>query len=498
MELDKKRRPSNGSEENHANAKKQRDSSFELPENSDDGLEDHEEYHAGDKNPIDNSVEPPQNSEEELPVPEDRTHTIPDMEDFVERVNFPNNVGAIICGKQIWDRLLNFFNRININDDTYKRLFDLVEKTSSIQQTTPPAPNMEGTTTNSEPIDTETDSITPNEDLIEAFLSDYAKLKENLNATLSQFSTRELRQNTETKEDYDAFVDIRKDLTITYKSGQHLLKQIKDFKTKGHINIIKTHTSIIPVSIPPEDIVTFRKEIETTAQKQNMKILHKLLRQNVNRIKEINNKLTIYDPFIAAKAFRTVVLTNKDLSDGHLLYKTTQRQTEHRTYNTHKDTEHKSNNHEDQRQQYRRTRDQQPYTHTNIRPQRYPPQEPSQHHTRDQQPYTHTNTRPQRYPPQEPSQHDNRQQYREPREEFNEDFPPLPSNKPYHTYKPRPRSYRDHSPKPYYHTYRQYDTQDEAETDSVFYEEDDRNDYNPRRTYYNRRNKHTQRTHHLN
>jgi len=97
-------------------------------------------------------------------------------------------------------------------------------------------------------------------------LSDYAKLKDSLNTTLSQFNTKELRQNTETKEDYDTFVDIRKDLTAVYKSGQHLLKQIKEFKMKGHLNNIKTNTSIIPISIPLDDFEIFRKEIETTTR----------------------------------------------------------------------------------------------------------------------------------------------------------------------------------------------------------------------------------------
>ena len=158
-------------------------------------------------------------------------------------MSFPDSIGAIVCGKKIWDSLITFLTRIDINNDTYKRLFDLVDKASSNYQTTntnnssdlnipPYIPNTEDTMTDIELNNTEAEDITPDEGLIKVFQSDYAKLKEKLNATLSHYNTSELRQNTEKKEDYDTFVDLRKDLTTTYISGQHLLKQLQEFEKR--------------------------------------------------------------------------------------------------------------------------------------------------------------------------------------------------------------------------------------------------------------------------
>ena len=53
--------------------------------------------------------------------------------------------------------------------------------------------------------------------------------------------------------------------------------------------------------------------------RSNIKILNKLLKQGVEKIEYIAGSLSIIDPFIVEKAFRTVVLSNKELSDGNLL-----------------------------------------------------------------------------------------------------------------------------------------------------------------------------------
>jgi len=66
-----------------------------------------------------------------------------------------------------------------------------------------------------------------------AFESDYDTLKHMLNKILSSFSTNTLRENTETKEDFACFVELRKELTTVYKNGQQLLKQIKQHRSTG-------------------------------------------------------------------------------------------------------------------------------------------------------------------------------------------------------------------------------------------------------------------------
>jgi len=516
MEPDKRRRPSDSPEENQAGAKKQRDNSFVLPEFSDEELrvpEDRinngpEENHTAVRHPRDTSVEPREHSDEELPVPENRTHTIPDMEDFVDRVYFPDNIGAIICGKQIWDRLLNFFTRININDDTYKRLFDLIEKASSNQQTTPPAPNMEGTTTDFEPCNTETDVVIPDEGLIGAFRSDYAKLKDRLNSTLSAFSARDLRQNTDTKEDYDMFVHLRKDLTTVYKSGQHLLKQLQVLKTTGHINIIKTNTSIIPITIPPDDFDNFQKEIKTTTQKQNIKILNKLLEQQIDKIKKIINGLPAIDPFIVAKAFRTVVLSNKDLSDGNLQKKDNYRREQNREYNRDK--------HADYTETKKRTnyRDQPQDDHYGSHQDTY--------RERQRPNYENTNNRSRN------NYHHDKQQTTDHENEYDRDYPSLPNqqpnkpqehrrqpqrdNVPYHYRSDRynydtadevPKEHRqqpqrDNVPYHYRSNRYNYDTADDDDYDPSLQEHNNRNYYNSRHTYVNRRHQQNNRHQHLN
>jgi len=76
------------------------------------------------------------------------------------------------------------------------------------------------------------ENIEPNSGLMENFLKEYTDLKARLNDKLNSFSSRELRQNTDNKSDYESFVEFRKDLTSLYKGGQHLQRQIKDYKEK--------------------------------------------------------------------------------------------------------------------------------------------------------------------------------------------------------------------------------------------------------------------------
>jgi len=41
-----------------------------------------------------------ENADEELQILEHRTNTVDDVQDFVERVSFPDSIGAIVCSKK--------------------------------------------------------------------------------------------------------------------------------------------------------------------------------------------------------------------------------------------------------------------------------------------------------------------------------------------------------------------------------------------------------------
>ena len=118
--------------------------------------------------------------------------------------------------------------------------------------------------------------------LIEEFHQKHRLLKINLNANLALFNTDQLRQHLPDLNSYIVFKDIRRTLTQWYTEGQNL---------QGLL--LTTHHT---------QHASYRRE--TT-----------LL---LNIIQYINFILPTCQAITVAKAFRTVVLTHKTLSDSHL------------------------------------------------------------------------------------------------------------------------------------------------------------------------------------
>jgi len=65
-----------------------------------------------------------------------------------------------------------------------------------------------------------------------------------------------------------------------------------------------------------------RENIDRTTRVQNVQALHELIKQNLEKGLELEEMLHNTDNFIIAKVFRTVTLSNKDLSHGAICKKT--------------------------------------------------------------------------------------------------------------------------------------------------------------------------------
>ena len=137
-----------------------------------------------------------------------------------------------------------------------------------------------------------------------------------MNSALHQFTVDELRENTEDDTEFQKFVRLRKELTTYYKSGQNIIQHINTYKDTGKLNIISVQSNIIPNTLPRTLQKTFLENIQKTADLQNIQALHELIKQNLAKGCEIEDMMKEYSNFVIAKAFRTVTLANKELSDG--------------------------------------------------------------------------------------------------------------------------------------------------------------------------------------
>jgi hypothetical protein len=119
--------------------------------------------------------------------------------------------------------------------------------------------------------------------LLDNFMEKHRLLKLQLNCNLAQFDTTTLRQNLPTFTDYYQFKELRRTLNTWYVEGQNL----------------SANYLFSPYNQPPT----------------NQGLLTYLL----NRIHILQQSiLPTCKAIIVAKAFRTVVLTHKTLSDGHI------------------------------------------------------------------------------------------------------------------------------------------------------------------------------------
>jgi len=157
------------------------------------------------------------------------------------------------------------------------------------------------------------------ENLIDLFEDKYSQLKTLLNRNLASFETDELRQNVENDRKFAEFLTLRKKLTVLYTDSQNLLKTIQLFQDTGRLDLIEVKMTTKITHTSQQDLNFLEQTISDLVYKQNKKLFTTLLCQNLKLIKDLDSTLTHTDPFVTAKAFRTVVLTHKGLSDGLFL-----------------------------------------------------------------------------------------------------------------------------------------------------------------------------------
>jgi len=138
--------------------------------------------------------------------------------------------------------------------------------------------------------------------ILEYFISQNNTLKTALNNNLKRFAPDYLRNHLYNKAEYLLFKDVRKTLTFWYTKCQNLYKQLL---TRGQ-NVGHPTTSLHNSTQQALDCIEFTETLLNTT----------------------NNS------FLIAKAYRTVVLTYKYLSDGHIKRETQAYRVVHSTPNT--------------------------------------------------------------------------------------------------------------------------------------------------------------------
>jgi hypothetical protein len=117
------------------------------------------------------------------------------------------------------------------------------------------------------------------------FNVEHKALKTALNYNLKQFSTDYLRHHLASEQDYFKFKEIRRAITFWYVKGQTTCKYL----------LHSTHT-----------------------QDSNTDQLQSLVAHSLHNIRHVRTLLQGCSKFLIAKAYRTVVLTHKHLSDGYI------------------------------------------------------------------------------------------------------------------------------------------------------------------------------------
>ena len=377
----------------------------------------------------------------------DDIHLQEGFKGFPETIKFPNDICAIIVGSSVKDAFIEFLNTTNTlrNREMHeKRIKNLL--LSSRQED-----NQTTSTEHTREITTETENQTPDEDLLTKFENSYKRIKISLNDTLRKFKTDDLRENTENTEDFQKFTKLRKELTFFYKSGQNVLHHINTYKTTRQINIISTKINTIPLPLNKKFQDTFTEKINKTTRIQNIQLLHELINQNLEKCMEIEDLFKDTNDFVIAKAFRTVTLSNKEISDGALRKKS--------EYNNRETNKRNLDEQEVHSEEEMTTRDRK---HTNTK------------HTEDYG--------PRRFQPR--YRYEQRQDYRsEPK--YRRDYQSRRSYQDDYEYK---RRYERHEPNREYYAKTTYPSryvprEDDYEADSEYDEPRDRN--RRRQTFYN-------------
>jgi len=134
---------------------------------------------------------------------------------------------------------------------------------------------------------------------VKDFLSHHNTLKAALNSNLKRFAPDHLRNHLNNREEYLLFKQVRKTLTFWYTKCQNLHKYL---------------LTLGPITGHP-----------TTSLLTELHQALKCIKSTETLLNTTNNS------FLIAKAYRTVVLTYKNLSDGHLRWEIQSQNVTHST-----------------------------------------------------------------------------------------------------------------------------------------------------------------------
>jgi len=259
--------------------------------------------------------------------PSDEVQVVDHFRGFPSESTFGNDLCAIIIGNDAKTTLLKSIkNAITIQEKALNT--QQVEQFVSCQRE-----QETNTVSERELQDTRLQDVRlVDEDLVKTFQEEYAQFKRSLNISLVKFEVDELRQKTETQSEYEKFTKLRKDLTWLYKNGQHLVEQIRIHNNTGHFKMITCDTNFLPLGLSKLFRHELQLKIEHTVNEQNIVLLHTLIKQQLEKQREVTDQMKELPEFVIAKAYRTVTLSHKDLSDGAMRYREQFKRKEDRDY----------------------------------------------------------------------------------------------------------------------------------------------------------------------
>jgi hypothetical protein len=223
------------------------------------------------------------------------------------------------------------------------------------------------------------------------FSDGYYKAIEYLNNIESTFSTQELKENLNDRQSFIKFREVRRNLTDFYTGGDSAIVMINKFNNGEKDYLLKTSKRLIPNRLNRDLIASITDDINATVFAANAKLFNQTIEDCANNVKTARSILQNEDKIIVAKAWRTVKLSNSDITrkirqnfiptsrrafrkpytDRHASYRSTHQQTmpkqsnvhdshrEYQTSHTHRDDN--SNRpvptHHDTRDEYRQDRD---------------------------------------------------------------------------------------------------------------------------------------------
>jgi len=223
-----------------------------------------------------------------IEIPDDDVELWPAHD--MEKCLFPENACAIIIGQNQKQIVLDFIHSLNL-DKSQDKTQDVTVRQSEKEV----EKNLEASITR--------------------FTSKYDKLKTELFENMKKFSVNDLRKNTETKDEFDKFVLLRKHLSQTYRHGQNAMKQIENYKKKIDVDLVVVDVRFKHTIVPEYYESQYFSTISDLVKQTNKEALDKLIDLSEGEIFDLIPLLQESSDFIKAKALRTVTLSNKHLKD---------------------------------------------------------------------------------------------------------------------------------------------------------------------------------------